>query len=162
MKDRLISGLLLLIVGFKCLDLYIDFAEEVDTFHLVQEFILIALSLSVFLYLINDIRLRSNAAKLLASQLREAQRKTSEMSEQLRKSQQSFFSAIQEQFDIWSLTPSEKDVALFLLKGLSLAEISELRNTSEKTIRHQASAVYKKAQCSGRHELAAFFFEEFN
>jgi len=30
---------------------------------------------------------------------------------------------------------------------------------SEKTVRNQASSVYKKAQVSGRHELAAIFFE---
>jgi DNA-binding CsgD family transcriptional regulator len=31
---------------------------------------------------------------------------------------------------------------------------------SEKTVGHQASAVYKKANVQGRHELAALFFEE--
>lgn len=67
---------------------------------------------------------------------------------------------IQQQFDDWSLTKSEREVALLLLKGLSLDEIAGVRDTKPKTIRQQASNVYKKANLSGRHELVAFFLED--
>lgn len=36
-----------------------------------------------------------------------------------------------------------------------------LRGTAEKTIRHQASSVYKKAGVSGRHAFSAWFIEDF-
>ncbi|MGB0465986.1 MAG: helix-turn-helix transcriptional regulator [Pontibacterium sp.] len=68
---------------------------------------------------------------------------------------------IQDQFNDWLMTPSEKEVALLLLKGLTLAEIAVMRDTKEKTVRQQASGVYKKAGLSGRHELVAYFFEDF-
>lgn len=68
--------------------------------------------------------------------------------------------AIDEQFTTWSLTPSEKEVALLLIKGLSTKEIADIRNASEKTVRAQATAIYKKAQVEGRYELSAFFLED--
>lgn len=67
---------------------------------------------------------------------------------------------MQQQFDAWALTSSEQDVVLALLKGLSFREVAELRATREKTVRQQATSVYKKAGVAGRHELAAWFFED--
>ena len=67
--------------------------------------------------------------------------------------------AIQEQFDDWSLTPAEADIAGLLLKGVSLREIAVLRHTSDATIRQQAQSVYRKSGLAGRRELAAYFLE---
>jgi DNA-binding CsgD family transcriptional regulator len=69
-------------------------------------------------------------------------------------------SAIDQQFEQWSLSPAEKEVALLLLKGLSHKELAEVRSVTEATARQQARAVYKKAGLSGRNDLAAFFLED--
>jgi DNA-binding CsgD family transcriptional regulator len=68
--------------------------------------------------------------------------------------------AIDRQFERWSLTPAEREVALLQLKGLRHKAIAELRNTSERTVRQQALTVYRKAGLSGRSDLAAFFLED--
>lgn len=68
--------------------------------------------------------------------------------------------AIDEQFKQWNLTEAEREVALLLLKGLSLKEIAQVRATSERTIRAQARALYAKAGLSGRAALSAFFLED--
>ena len=68
--------------------------------------------------------------------------------------------AIDAQFDRWSLSRSEREVALLLLKGLSLKEIASLRDTSEKTVRAQSGAVYSKSGLGGRSELSAYFMED--
>jgi DNA-binding CsgD family transcriptional regulator len=68
--------------------------------------------------------------------------------------------AIDAQFERWRLTEAERGVGLLLLKGLSLKEIAEARRTSERTVRQQALAIYKKAGLAGRAELAAFFLED--
>ena len=47
-----------------------------------------------------------------------------------------------------------------LLKGYSHKEIATFRETSERTAREQARAVYRKAGLSGRASLAAFFLED--
>ena len=67
---------------------------------------------------------------------------------------------MQRQFDAWQLTESEQDVVILMLKGLSFREIAQLRETREKTVRQQASSVYRKADVTSRNELAAWFFED--
>ena len=68
--------------------------------------------------------------------------------------------AIDRQFDRWALTVAEREVALLQLKGLRHKAIAELRNTSERTVRQQALAVYRKSGLGGRSDLAAFFLED--
>jgi len=67
---------------------------------------------------------------------------------------------VTQQFSEWTLTGSETEVGWLLLKGLSLKEIAIVRNTQEKTVRQQASSIYKKAGISGRHAFSAWFIED--
>jgi DNA-binding CsgD family transcriptional regulator len=67
---------------------------------------------------------------------------------------------LQTQFEEWGLTQTEKEVSLLLLKGLSFKEIAAVRKTLEKTVRQQASSIYKKAGVTGRHEFSAWFIED--
>ena len=71
-----------------------------------------------------------------------------------------FSDAIDSQFSQWNLTDAEREVALLLLKGLSLKEIAAIRATTERTIRAQARAVYSKAGLTGRAALSAFLLED--
>ena len=68
--------------------------------------------------------------------------------------------AIDAQFSRWNLTEAEREVALLLLKGLSLKEVSAIRATTERTIRAQAQSIYSKAGLTGRAALSAFFLED--
>lgn len=68
--------------------------------------------------------------------------------------------AIDSQLSRWQLTSAEKEVALLLLKGLSLKEVAEIRNVSEKTARAQSFSIYGKSGLSGRAQLSAFFLED--
>jgi DNA-binding CsgD family transcriptional regulator len=68
--------------------------------------------------------------------------------------------AIQAQFSRWNLTEAESEVALLLLKGLSLKEIAAVRATTERTVRAQARSLYAKAGLTGRAALSAFFLED--
>lgn len=68
--------------------------------------------------------------------------------------------AIEAQFSRWNLTEAEREVALLLLKGLSLKEIAAVRASSERTVRAQARALYGKAGVTGRAALSAFFLED--
>lgn len=69
-------------------------------------------------------------------------------------------SAIGNQFEKWKLTDAERDVGYLMLKGFSLSEIAGLRQTSERTAREQARAIYRKSGLRGRAELSAFFLED--
>lgn len=68
--------------------------------------------------------------------------------------------AIDAQFSRWNLTEAEREVALLLLKGLSLKEIAAIRVTTERTVRAHARSLYGKAGLTGRAALSAFFLED--
>jgi len=63
-------------------------------------------------------------------------------------------------FGEWGLSASESEVALLLIKGLSVAEIARLRDTRPGTIKSQSNAIYRKAGLKSRSELAAYFVED--
>jgi DNA-binding CsgD family transcriptional regulator len=67
---------------------------------------------------------------------------------------------MRDQFVDWGLSPSESEVALLLIKGLSMKEISLARQVKEKTVRQQATSIYAKSGHAGRHELVAHFIED--
>jgi DNA-binding CsgD family transcriptional regulator len=80
--------------------------------------------------------------------------------EKLRRASVAFMDLLEERFAEWKLTPAERDVALFAIKGLSTAEIAALRNTSEGTVKAQTNAIYRKAGVGGRPQLLSLFIED--
>lgn len=71
-----------------------------------------------------------------------------------------FQEVINEHFRRWGLTAAESDVALFLIKGLSVADIAALRHTRDGTIKAQSASIYRKAGVSSRSELISVMVEE--
>ncbi len=80
--------------------------------------------------------------------------------ERLRRASGAFLDLLEERFAEWGLTPAERDVALFAIKGMSTAEISVLRSTSEGTVKAQTNAIYRKAGVSGRSQLLSLFIDD--
>ena len=89
-----------------------------------------------------------------------ALRDRNEAEERLRRASGAFMDLLHERFAEWGLTPSERDVALFAIKGLSTAEIAGLRTTSEGTVKAQTNAIYRKAGVSGRPQLLSLFIDD--
>lgn len=58
-------------------------------------------------------------------------------------------------FEQWRLTGAEQDVALFVVKGLTIAEIARLRGTSEATVKSHLNAIYRKSGSAGRSDMLA-------
>ncbi len=79
---------------------------------------------------------------------------------QLRAASGAFMELMQERFSEWGLTPAERDVAFFALKGMSIQEIASLRATSEGTVKAQTNAIYRKAGVSSRPQLLSLFIED--
>ena len=71
-----------------------------------------------------------------------------------------FADVLEEHFREWHLTPAERDVALFLTKGLNTRDIAEMRGTSEGTVKAQTNAIYRKAGVTGRSQLLSLFIED--
>ncbi len=100
--------------------------------------------------------LGSIAAILL---LRQAIIRTRRSDRQIKAASGAFFAMMEECFVEWSLTPSERDVALFAVRGQSNTEIAALRGTSEATIKTQINAIFRKAGVTNRAQLVSQFVD---
>jgi len=97
---------------------------------------------------------------LTGLEIRNITRRAERVEDQLKAASGAFMQLLDEHFERWSLTPSEKDVALLAIKGLSINEIAAIRETKEGTIKAQCNAIYRKAGVSGRPQLLSVFIEE--
>ncbi len=80
--------------------------------------------------------------------------------DQLRLASGAFLEVMEERFQQWDLTPAERDVALFAIKGMSTQEIAGLRDVSEGTVKAQTNAIYRKSGVSGRTQLLSLFIDD--
>lgn len=92
--------------------------------------------------------------------LRKSFRERRAAEERLRRASGAFLELLEERFIEWALTPAERDVALFAIKGMTTSEIAQLRNTSEGTVKAQTNAIYRKAGVAGRPQLLSLFIED--
>jgi len=164
-KKELYFFILLLLVGLTNLvDFYVDFSEGSDSFHLLMEGFLAVAAIGGLILLLREARLRRQQLEVLTSldlRLQKTELSLNETQAELQRHRHEYIKIIQRQFDDWGLTAGEKDVAMLLLKGLSFEEIAAVRKTKEKTVRQQASNIYKKSGINGRHAFSAWFFEDF-
>lgn len=92
--------------------------------------------------------------------LRRTMARNTIVEDQLRLASGAFMDVLEERFTAWALTPAERDVALFAIKGMSTQEIAALREVSEGTIKAQTNAIYRKADVSGRTQLLSLFIDD--
>ena len=138
-----------------------DYREHSPVWHLLQEAFVVVASVGGIGYLLWEVATRRREMEQIKKQLQQANSRLSESNEKLKNVNQQYREVIDQQLVDWALTPSERDVAMLLLKGLSFEEIAGVRETKEKTVRQQASMIYRKSGLNGRHEFAAWFFEDF-
>jgi len=153
----LIFFLLLMASG---IDMMTDLAEGTDFNHVAQETVVFALSFIALGWLVFDIRKQNIEIRALREELANAQKPAQTPEKYVLEAKINLANVISQQFNDWQLTASEKDVGWLLLKGLSLKEIAAIRDTLEKTVRQQASSIYKKSSLSGRHAFSAWFIED--
>lgn len=141
-------------------DLAQDYSEGSSLSHLLVEALAASAALAGAAWLVRRYFLLRGEARRLKADLSRSREDAARWREQSRELLQGLGKAVDDQFARWELTPAEKEVGLLLLKGLSHKEAAQVRNTSERTVRQQALALYRKAGIGGRAELSAFFFED--
>jgi len=160
-KEIFIMILLAFVIAGNLTDVIYDYREGASVGHLVIELALVLASLVLITILSLGIWKESRSNRKLKAELLSISRKPSaSQSPTLLAAKHDLGKVLQTQFQEWCLTHTEKEVSLLLLKGLSFKEIAAVRNTMEKTVRQQASSIYKKAGVGGRHEFSAWFIED--
>lgn len=140
--------------GF-ALDLYLEFPDPRDWLHLgpgeathlVSEGALMILLLTGF--------------SLARSALRQVQRERDTARRDLRSLRGDFDTILHRQFEIWQLTPAQRDVALLTLRGATIADVAGMRNCAEGTVKAHLSAIFRAAGVRTRSELLGHFMDEF-
>ena len=129
-------------------DVAIDFyqGDHLDDIHLTFEvFAAIVMSAGV-IYLMRELRDLLNHMAAMQLGIRAARGEMTTLIETF--------------FDQWRLTPSEREVALLLLKGINNDSIARVRGTAPGTVRAQCTQIYAKAEVDGRAQLLSIFMEE--
>ena len=160
MKDSVIIIILIIIMTLNTIDVFVDIQLGVPMWHIIEEIGIVILSAFGATYFIYHIRRRTAELQQLGLLLEHKDNQLENISAQTREARKQYSIAIHDQFISWELTKSEREVALFILKGFSFKEISTIRNTKEKTVRQQASTIYEKSGVEGRHTFAAWFMED--
>lgn len=162
MKLETLSALAFAIISILlALDIWDDLAHGADYSHVILELVAFVICFFVLGERIRDyLRSRVGHYKILEQELNELRVQRESWRIKAKESLQNLSQIIDEQFEQWHLTPAEKEVGLLILKGLSHKEIAEIRNSSERTVRQQAAAIYSKGGLSGKGHLSAFFLED--
>jgi len=153
----LVMALIVLLVG---LDVASDVHDGTDLAHVALELLVIVIAGSAAVFLWRQLRRARTSNRALRADLSAARADLDRFRAESQELLRGLGVVIDRQFDRWALSPAEREVALLLLKGLSHKDVAEVRRTSERTVRQQALAVYRKAGLAGRAELAAFFLED--
>ncbi len=159
-KHAVFAVFVLIVFGTSAIEIVSEFAAGETLHSMGDDLARFALSAVVLALFVHGHFAQRKALGELRGQLSKARGQLAQIDAKSQNLANQYRGVMQKQFDAWQLTASEQDVVIGLLKGLSFREIAELRDTREKTVRQQASSVYKKAGVSSRNELAAWFFED--
>ena len=160
LKEFFIIVTLSIVIIINTTDFIKDIHQGDEWLHIILEIITVCLSIWGIIMTFRMIHSRSEEIKALHEKVEATENNLELLHSKLKEIGKEYSKYLHKQFEAWKLTPSEQEVALILLKGLSFKEIADVRKTKEKTVRQQASNIYHKAKVSSRHEFAAWFFED--
>lgn len=171
-KIKIITFILLLGVSlFTMFDVVVDMKQGVGIDHLMHEIALWIFSMLGAFFQFRIVKWQSNEMTGYREKITELGLINANLNQKIKEEQMDFqqkighlssefLSYIDAQFNQWSFSRGEKEIALLLIKGLSMKEIAEIRGSNENTVRQQASQIYRKSQLGGRMELSAFFLDD--
>jgi DNA-binding CsgD family transcriptional regulator len=148
-----------MLAGFVCADLVADAMCGIGPLHMAIELGALAAALTGVGIAARKSYAAVRRAKELHGDLQRTQADVARWRGEVEALLHRMGTALNEHFARWALTDAEREIAIQILKGLSYKEVAAERGTTERTVRHQALAVFRKAGVSGRAEMAAFFLQ---
>lgn len=161
---RQIMSLLIVVVFFVAYDLLtdIDLTESFkDIFiHFFVEGIILSGSLAALYLCFKMLKVENSTKNRAIAALKDSRRSEYSYRRKAKNFIVAFHHILFGEFKKWNLTKAEREIAIFILKGLTTEEIALIRSTSIKTIRNQCSSIYEKTNLSGKSELISYFLSE--
>jgi DNA-binding CsgD family transcriptional regulator len=156
----IIGGTLAFNLVFLIKDLSDDVRENSGLFHIIPEIIIALGTVSIAVLALRLYLGQRQKSEGLEIRLVELEKISLDWQARTKVYSEGLSIEIDRQLSAWDLSPAEKEIALLMLKGLSNKEISDVRSTSEQTIKQQSSAIYRKSGLTNRAELSAYFLED--
>ena len=159
-EKNLVLAILLITAISTVVDLFEDYNEGVSFNHILTEMIILVFSMFGIVILIRSFFQAKNKNVTLNIELNQTKEDLTVLKEETQLFLENLSDYIDNQFALWGFTVAEKEIGLMMLRGLPFKEISHNRGTSERTVRLQAQAIYKKTHIAGRAEFSAYFIEK--
>ena len=120
-------------------------ADDTFLFELIEFVILLALIVSTIVVAIDTYRMRKYQQTL---------------EYKINNASSAFGEMLDAHFEEWQFSEAEREVTKLILKGCSIAEIAEIRDSKQGTIKAQTNAIYRKSGYAGKAQLLSAFLEE--
>ena len=160
-KQKILFSLILVFILLSTsIDLWQDWGEGINFRHFALEISICLLTLLGLISLWFTNLFLKNELFIINTELDRTKKESLKWKQENATLISGLSNAIDQQLVDWKLSPSEKEIALLLLKGLSLKEIADIRSVSERTVRQQSTHIYQKSNLTGRAELSAYFLED--
>lgn len=95
-----------------------------------------------------------------ANELRLILARQDHLEDQMKIASGAFSEVLETRFHAGSLTAAEREVAVLAIKGFSISEIADLRETKQGTVKAQCTSVYRKSEITGRLQLLSVFLDD--
>ncbi len=138
-------------------DIAEDLVAGTTVLHIVIELLMMVAALVGAAYYWKRFRTAQRLERTLKRDLEKARADTAHWHEEERELLVNLKQAVNRQFTRWDFSPTDREIAYYLLKGLSMKEIARLRDSTDRSVKQQAYVLYHKAGLGGRAELSAYF-----
>lgn len=160
-KDKIFFIIIFtLIITVTGIDIVKDLSEGLPLSHVIHEMGIATLCLIFIIYQLKLSIIKTNKLSDIQKNAALISEENSALKRQLQKLSGEFYQIVNLQMDEWKFSNGEKDIGKLIMKGLSMKEIAEIRDTSESTVRQQATTLYRKANVHSRQEFIAYFLED--
>lgn len=157
--------ILFFLVLLTCYTTYEVYDELVDLGHgespLIAwvEILIVSASLGFIFYITRLLYQNVTQQEKMAKTLHQVKQQLHSSNQRLQQGKEAFRKTIDWQLNEWQFTQAQKEIAILLLRGLTVKEIADQRHVQEKTIRNHLSAIYDKSGLPGRHVFCSWFLE---
>lgn len=156
----LLAGTLLVMVVGGTVDLWLDAPSDWRSGHVLFELAMLTFAMVTAAFLWREWARAERSVHDVQRALVERREERDAWQASARAALDGLGRSIDERFEAWGLTATEREIALLLLKGRRHKEIAFDTARSERTVRQHAVSVYHKSGLAGRAELSAFFLED--
>lgn len=155
-----LAGVLVVLSANAVFNVALDLTGRLPRLHMFLEMLTAVVGMAVAGVLWVGWRREAGARREAVASLAARRAERDAWRESARKALEGLGHAVDQQFEEWGLTPTEREIALLILKGHSHKRIAELTGRKERTVRQHGVMVYQKSGLSGRAGLAAHFLED--